>query len=172
MNFRLVCLLLPTHVAFYPSLIGSRRFQDIIWVDQEEYDIYTWKTFRSGSLTVKTNTFFLVAHNQIMELNKNVQYFFKADDDSYIDIETLRATILSKTPNNAPVDYWGRCVDKVKPPRVQHERGFVPFEQYPFTYYPPLCLGNEGYAVSPEFLRCAVGQGHIERVRYLTIEDG
>ena len=144
--------------------------RDILWVDQRE--IYRNEQFNptSGALTFKTEAFLTTMYNQVVKQNPNVEYFFKTDDDVYVDVKGLKQRLIEQSERK-PVDYWGACYKKLKPHRGETTRWFVSQKNYPFTYYPKFCIGS-GYIVSPKLLECAVGQGHIERVKYLTNEDG
>ena len=139
------------------------EYVDMIWVDQPE--LYT--STKSGGLTFKTNTFLLVAHNQIMKYRTNVEFFVKADDDTYWDTERLYAALQQA----APIDIGGKCLGEYAPYRNPPTKHWQSYRDYPFNHFPPACYGGIGYAMSPKFLQCAVGEGHIERFHYMSIED-
>jgi len=93
-------------------------------------------------------------YNQVVKQNPNVEYFFKTDDDVYVDVKGLKQRLIEQSERK-PVDYWGACYKKLKPHRGETTRWFVSQKNYPFTYYPKFCIGS-GYIVSPKLLECAV----------------
>lgn len=148
------------------------EYRDILWVDQPEQYRDENTITRKGALTFKSEAFLIAMHNQVVHLNPNVEYFFKTDDGAYIDVNYLQELIQQQEKENEKtVDYWGQCHDDSVPIRFEKHRWYVSYKDYPFTYFPTYCIGA-GYVVSPKFLQCTVGEGHVEKVPYLPIEDG
>lgn len=155
--------------AIEEEYIDSR---DLMWVEQTELfrDQVSDISPRKGALTFKSEAYFVAMHDLVVKQNPGVKYFFKTDDDCYINVKSLEYEIQEESKRD-PIDYWGECHDHEKPIRNPLTRYYVSFLDYPYTYYPKFCTGP-GYVVSPKFLRCAVGEGHIQNVPYLTNEDG
>jgi hypothetical protein len=145
-------------------------YRDILWVDQPELYRILDTNPTSGALTFKTETFLTAMYNQVIKQNPRVEYVFKTDDDCYVDVRHLKQKLTARSQEK-PVDYWGACFSNHKPYRNERMRWYVSYKDYPFTYYPKMCIGS-GYVLSPKLLECAVGQGHIEKVPYFTNEDG
>ena len=144
------------------------RFGDLLWIDKEE--IYITET---SVLTFKTETFVAVMYNTFMKDDDNhVSFLFKADDDSYVDLEKLyRALLYEPEHRNYRLDYWGKCNEGGwKPHRDETNKWFISYEIYPEPEYPPFCQGA-GIAMSKHFLDCAVGLDHVSNVRYQPNED-
>ena len=74
----------------------------MIWIDKEE--VYITET---SVLTFKTESFVAVMYNSFMKDDEDspVKYLFKADDDSYVDLEKLYRVLLGRND----LDYWGKC---------------------------------------------------------------
>ena len=140
------------------------EYEDLIWVDQGE--IYT---STSGGLTFKSYVFLGAMYDKVREANPHVEYFFKTDDDVYVDMVELTKALGSETNDGEPLDYWGTCFDELIPQRGPG-KWFVSYKTYPFAYFPPYCIGL-GYAISERFLDCAVRDGHLEKVRFIPNED-
>lgn len=143
------------------------EYQDLIWIDKEE--VYITET---STLTFKTEAFLSVMYEKVMsEQGSKVKYLFKTDDDSYCDYNHLD-TVFSKELKG--VDYWGKCVSGRKPHRnldiPWQRKWYISYETYPEPEYPTYCAGA-GYAISRNFLDCAIGEGHVANVRYQPNED-
>mmetsp|Transcript_1001 Transcript_1001/g.1588 ORF Transcript_1001/g.1588 Transcript_1001/m.1588 type:complete len:338 (+) Transcript_1001:127-1140(+) len=141
---------------------------DILWLDKEE--VYITET---SVLTFKTESFLSIMYERIMKTDLQIEYLFKADDDSYVNLHRLNQ-VLAQTNLAAPVHYWGQCHSGRKPHRDQvipwQKKWYISHEIYPEPEYPPYCLGA-GYAISRHFLDCAIDQGHAAKVRYMPNED-
>eukprot|EP00979_Chaetoceros_neogracilis_P004689 scaffold814_cov248-Chaetoceros_neogracile.AAC.9 len=141
---------------------------DLVWIDKEE--VYITET---SVLTLKTESFLSIIYNRIMNTNPVIQYLLKTDDDSYINVQKLHQVLIDSNWDET-VDYWGKCHEGRKPHRNQkvewQKKWFISYDIYPEPEYPPYCQGA-GFALSRHFLDCAVGQGHIARVRYMPNED-
>jgi len=151
-----------------------QEHMDLLWIDKEE--IYVTET---SVLTLKTETFFSVMYSLVMQNNENdsgPSYLFKTDDDSYVNIKKLHKALLDETRERiSSLDYWGKCNSGGwKPHRNQEiewqKKWYISYETYPEKEYPPFCQGA-GFALSRKFLDCAIGQGHVARVRYMPNED-
>jgi hypothetical protein len=144
---------------------------DILWVDQaEEYRVGISKASpRKGALTFKSEAFLVAMYDQVQQINPNVEYFFKTDDDCFLNIKNLEEQIVAESKGEQ-LDYWGQCVKDRKPYRYPKTRWYLSYKDYPYTYYPNYCAGA-GYLLSPKMLDCAVGEGHIEKVPYIRNED-
>lgn len=138
-------------------------YGDMIWIDKEE--VYVTET---SVLTFKTESFVAVMYNSFMKDEASpVKYLFKADDDSYVDLEKLYRVLLGKND----LDYWGKCnKGGWKPHRDESNKWYISRKTYPEPEYPPFCQGA-GIAMSRRFLDCAVGLGHISKIRYQPNED-
>lgn len=144
---------------------------DILWVDQaEEYSVGISKTSpRKGALTFKSEAFLVAMYDQVQKINTNVKYFFKTDDDCFINNKNLEEQIAVESKGKE-LDYWGQCEKDRKPYRYPKTRWYLSYIDYPYTYYPHYCAGA-GYLLSPNLLECAVGEGHVEKVPYIRNED-
>ncbi len=157
-------------------------YGDILWMDREE--IYITET---SVLTLKTEAFLSIMYERLMgsstSTQSQVEYLFKTDDDSYVDLELLYNTLLpddneqgkGDTTDSSTVDYWGKCNEGGwKPHRNQEiewqKKWYISYETYAEPEYPPFCQGA-GYALSKKFLDCAVGEKHIANVKYMPNED-
>jgi Galactosyltransferase. len=145
-------------------------YKDILWIDKEE--AYVTET---SVLTFKTESFLSILYNYLMKNNSQVEYLVKTDDDSYVNMEELEKALLQDDEKNEPIDYWGKCHKEAWKPHRNHEipwqkKWYISFETYPEPEYPPYCQGA-GIALSRRFLECAVGQRHVENIRYMPNED-
>jgi hypothetical protein len=145
------------------------KYDDIIWIEKEE--VYITET---SVLTFKTESFLSIMYNRLMKINSQIEYLVKTDDDSYVNLLELEKALLRDNRNES-IDYWGKCHDEAwKPHRNQEipwqKKWYISFETYPEPEYPPYCQGA-GIALSKRFLECAVGQRHVENVRYMPNED-
>jgi hypothetical protein len=146
------------------------KYNDIIWVDQPEIDKATiWD--HKGSLPFKTEIFLTVMSDHVIKENSNVEYFFKTDDDYYIDVDLLqeRINVKNKDDEFDPLNYWGQCIEKQIPSRDEEDPEYTPYEFYPYNFFPTYCLGN-GYLLSKNFVKCAIDKAHTERSIYLRNE--
>jgi len=132
---------------------------DILWVDNLD-------------ASLKAETFLIAMHDQVMQQNPEiVEYFFKTEDDCYIDVPYLKQQIeLMTVTNEKKVDYWGLCIENEKPNRGEWDPKFVPFKIYPYNYFPSSCIGH-GYVLSSQFLACTVGDGHVEKALQMQHEE-
>ena len=68
-------------------------------------------------------------------------------------------------------DYWGACTEEYfEPLRDTSLKWHVTYEMYPEQFYPLYCQGA-GFAVSRDFVSCAVNDGHLATFRYNPFED-
>ena len=141
------------------------QYGDLIWVDQKE----KYRTQTSG-LTFKTYVFLAAMYDKVRQANPHIRYFFKTDDDVYVNFKTLYEALETEKNGNKPLDYWGRCYDNTRLNRSNESKFFMSYATYPFAFYPPYCIGL-GYAISQRFLDCAVKDGHLEKVRFIPNED-
>lgn len=121
-----------------------------------------------GALPFKTETFLIAMYDLVMKNNPEVKYFFKTDDDCYIDTEQLK-TEISSEEDAKRIDYGGQCVENSKPIRDEWNEEYIPYFYYPYNYFPSYCIGS-GYVLSRDFLECAVTEGHIQRTVYMRSE--
>jgi len=144
------------------------KYGDLLWIEKKE--VYITET---SVLTFKTESFLSIMYNRIMKTNPAIEYLFKTDDDSYVNLHKLHQVLIQEDWDK-PVEYWGSCCHGRKPHRNQviewQKKWFISFEVYPEPEYPPYCQGA-GFALSRHFLDCAVGQGHTTKVRYMPNED-
>jgi hypothetical protein len=144
---------------------------DLIWINVEGIN----QEAESMS-TYKTQSFVRIVHDMSKELELVVDYIFKTDDDSYVNVEALKYQLMeSKHAQNQdnrqdqPRDYWGFC----KLEKNQPERGgrwALSYEVYPEPMLPQYCKGA-GYAMSRKFIECASDNEHISKTRYMPLED-
>jgi hypothetical protein len=144
------------------------EYGDILWIDKEE--IYITET---SVLTLKTETFLSVMYERVMKgiATSGIEYLFKTDDDSYVELQKLHATLSSTNTG----DYWGKCNEGGWKPHRNTEiawqrKWYISYETYAEPEYPPFCQGA-GFALSRKFLDCAVGDGHVAKVKYMPNED-
>jgi hypothetical protein len=144
------------------------QYKDMLWVDQPEEKLAHPTNGNKGALPFKTETFMIAMFENVMEKNPNVKYFFKTDDDCYVDTNQLKKEI-SSAGEGKRIDYGGQCIDNKKPNRDEWQEDYTPYFSYPYNYFPTYCTGS-GYVMSRYFLECAVSQGHIERTVYVRSE--
>ncbi len=113
------------------------RFHDLLWIDREE--VYVTET---SVLTFKTESFVAVMYNEFMKGkggnvdgggsgsgsdSSTVSYLFKADDDSYVDLQKLyRALLIESKKYDHLWDYWGKCNDGGwKPHRDKSNKWYI-----------------------------------------------
>jgi hypothetical protein len=152
------------------------KFNDLLWIDKDE--IYITET---SVLTYKTESFVNVMYDKFVRSSSSsvasIEYLFKADDDSYVDIEKLYRALL-KEEDHESIDYWGKCNEAgMKPHREKSNKWYISYDIYPEPEYPAYCQGA-GIAMSKKFLDCAVGSNHgsdhdahISKIRYQPNED-
>lgn len=143
---------------------------DIIWIDKEE--VYVTET---SVLTFKTESFLSIMYNRLMKVISQVEFLVKTDDDSYVNLRELEKALLQNDNSHESIDYWGKCHHEAWKPHRNHDipwqkKWYISFEVYPEPEYPPYCQGA-GIALSKRFLECAVGQRHVENIRYMPNED-
>jgi len=150
------------------------NYNDLLWLDKEE--IYVTET---SILTFKTESFFAIIYKQLMPMDsssnsRNPNFLFKTDDDSYIDVAKLHEALLEEE-STKDSNYWGKCNDGGWKPHRNNvipwqKKWYISYETYPEPTYPAYCQGA-GYALSRQFLDCAIGKKHVERIRYMPNED-
>lgn len=109
------------------------EFGDLLWIDKEE--IYITET---SVLTFKTESFVAVMYNKFMKDSEYpASYLFKADDDSYVDMQKLyRALLEEPKKRNYQLDYWGKCNEGGwKPHRDKSNKWFISYESKYLVYY-------------------------------------
>lgn len=143
-------------------------YSDILWVDQPEELMAHPTNSHQGALPFKTETFLIAMNDLVVKENSNVEYFFKTDDNCYIDVDYLKEQIISENKKKT-VDYWGKCIENSKPVRDEWNENYTPYRYYPYNYFPTYCVGA-GYVLSPTFLKCAVNEGHVKRSPYMRNE--
>ena len=130
--------------------------RDLLVLDMdEEYNA------RSGYsvLPYKTQAFL----HAVDRLAGAFDYVFKTDDDCAVHVPRLRDALAAARP-----DYWGRRNRNPKPNRNPLDKAFVSRAAFGRERYPDYCSGG-GYALSREFVRCAVGA--LAEHDFLPIED-
>ena len=138
---------------------------DLIWIDEEE--VYDGE---KSVLTYKTMAFVKIVHYLSTSANLDIQYAFKTDDDSYVQVDTLHKYLLEREHDE--YNYWGWCQrKKLEPLRGENDKWAVSYELYPESRYPRYCQGA-GFALSWKFIACAAGPGdHISNARFMPFED-
>lgn len=143
------------------------EYNDLIWIKEEE--VYDGE---KSVLTYKTMALVKVVHNLASEPQSglNIQYIFKTDDDSYIQIPLLHKILLEE--DHEEYNYWGNCRRKLyKPLRDQNNKWSISYEMYPEPRFPRYCQGA-GFALSWKFIQCAAGsENHIAKIRFMPFED-
>jgi len=156
------------------------RYGDLLWIDEEEvYDgersVLTWKTLTFASVVhrIMGNI-----NSQHARLNRDgsgggvvaggYSHSFKTDDDTYVNVENLYRSLYSASRPH--VDYWGWCQEKKYPPNRSDGKWSVTYQIYPEPVFPLYCQGA-GFALSRNFLDCAVGDKHVAHSRYMPFED-
>jgi len=152
------------------------RYADLLWIDEEEvYDgersVLTWKTL----------TFASVVHRVMGDADANsharlrgsggggsYSHCFKTDDDTYVNVENLYRSLYNASQPH--LDYWGWCQEKKYAPNRNDGKWSVSNHTYPEPMFPRYCQGA-GFALSRNFLDCAVGNSHIARARFMPFED-
>ena len=81
-------------------------FGDLLWIEKDE--VYVTET---SVLTFKTESFVAVMYNEFMSKEgTSISFLFKADDDSYVDVEKLYKALLDEPKHRKyELDYWGKC---------------------------------------------------------------
>ena len=135
------------------------KYRDLIWLDEDE--VYEGE---ESVLPFKTELFIDVAYRHAAQ--GTMQYLFKTDDDSYVNLKALEKEIL-----NSGFDYWGCCTAQYfRPLRHPSRKWRITFELYPEEFYPLYCQGA-GFAMSKNFVSCMVDQNHLKQFRYNPFED-
>lgn len=146
------------------------NFKDILWVDQPEVDVGTiWD--KSGASTFKTEAFMTAMYDHVIDQNPDVvEYFFKTEDDCYVDVQYLKQQIeTEQNKKHNAVDYWGVCIENEKPVRDEWDELYIPYVFYPYNYFPNYCIG-QGIVMSARFVACSVYDEHIENAYYMQHE--
>jgi len=140
--------------------------KDLIWIDEEE--VYDGE---KSVLTYKTLAFVKIVYNLSTNNNLGIQYAFKTDDDSFINVVYLNEYLL-KTEREEEYNYWGWCMRKMfKPLRGGNDKWAVSTKLYPEPRYPRYCQGA-GFALSWKFISCAAGpSNYIDNARFMPFED-
>ena len=138
---------------------------DLIWIDEEE--VYDGE---KSVLTYKTLAFVKVVHHLSESTNLDIQYAFKTDDDSYVQVDSLHKYLLER--EHGEYNYWGWCPEEqYEPKRENIYKWAVSHALYPELIYPRYCQGT-GFALSRKFIDCAAGPGnHIADARFMPFED-
>lgn len=139
-------------------------FNDMIWIDDAA---------DTAESTLKSYAYLGIMYERIRPSNPHINYFLKTNDDDVIaNMKKLTKSLVSDTNEDEPsIDYWGNtCHDESEPDRVGASDSFMSYKTYPFAHYPSYCSGD-GYGVSSKLLDCAVGDGHVAKVRLLPLED-
>lgn len=143
------------------------KYHDLIWIQEEE--VYDGER---SVLTYKTMALVKVVHTLASEPNSglDIQYIFKTDDDSYIQIPLLHKVLLEEEHDE--YNYWGWCREKrFKAMRDKTYLWSISHEMYPEPLFPRYCQGA-GFALSWKFVQCAAGSGnHIAKSRFMPFED-
>ena len=162
------------------------QHKDLIWIDQKE--VYNGE---ESVLTAKTYSFFAIVYAAVEEYDTKeaFQYthLFKTDDDSYFNIDALYNELQTSESSNDQTklykgrkgsnhagkdhDYMGQC--QLLKHEVHRETDYKwPLQKktYPDPYFPRYCQGA-GFAISKQFVNCAVKQGHVAQVRFMPFED-
>jgi hypothetical protein len=137
------------------------KYRDLIWLDEEE--VYEGE---ESVLPFKTELFVEVVYRY--STPGTMQYLFKTDDDSYVNLNALEEEILNSTSR---IDYWGCCTAHYfRPLRHPSRKWMITFDLYPEEFYPLYCQGA-GFAMSKDFASCMVDQNHLRYFRYNPFED-
>jgi hypothetical protein len=163
------------------------QHKDLIWIDQKE--VYNGE---ESVLTSKTYSFFAIVYAAVEEYDtkeafQQYTHLFKTDDDSYFNIDALYNELQTSDSSNDQTklykgrkgsnhpgkdhDYMGQC--QLLKHEVQRETDYKwPLQKktYPEPYFPRYCQGAE-FAISKQFVDCAVKQGHVAQVRFMPFED-
>jgi hypothetical protein len=139
--------------------------QDLFWIDEQE--VYDGE---KSVLTYKTLAFVKIVHQLSKSANLDIQYAFKTDDDSYVQVDSLHKYLFEREHDE--YNYWGWCQRKeFKPLRGENAKWAVSYELYPEPMYPRYCQGA-GFALSWKFIDRAAGPGnHIADARFMPFED-
>ena len=97
-------------------------------------------TYRN--LTIKT----LVAFNYALE-QYNSSYFFKTDDDMFVNIKRIAQLLKDYKINNIDNILFGHCIKNPFVDRRVHSKHYVSFDNFPHKRYSPYCTGA-GYILS------------------------
>lgn len=110
----------------------NRIHGDIIQIDLVE-DYY--------KLSNKT----IAAFQWVTKFCSNARYFFKCDDDIFLNIKRLMYIV--KQPEFPNDQIVGRCFILSRPFRHTFSKWKASYETYPYEFYPPYCSGS-GYVMS------------------------
>ena len=137
---------------------------DLIWIDEEE--VYDGE---KSVLTFKTLAFVKIVHHLSESANLDIQYAFKTDDDSYVQVDSLHKYLLER--EHTEYNYWGWCPEEQYEPKRENNKWVLSHELYPEPAFPRYCQGA-GFALSRKFIDCAAGPGkHISDARFMPFED-
>jgi hypothetical protein len=127
---------------------------DIIWVNATE-------DYRTG-LTRKTMAFIVFAAAKLSQ--SNLDYIFKADDDSFVNATQIRLELsqrnkllTQKTGQLEVTEYYGRGCVRSRPVRDVTSKWYMSREVYSKKYFPIYAFGI-GYALSTNFASCAMSK--------------
>jgi hypothetical protein len=135
------------------------KYRDLIWLDEAE--VYEGE---ESVLPFKTEAFIDIVYRHAT--SGTLQYLFKTDDDSYVNLKALENELL-----NSGFDYWGCCTAQYfRPLRHPSRKWRITFDMYPEEFYPLYCQGA-GFAMSKNFVSCMVDQNHLKQFRYNPFED-
>eukprot|EP00977_Amphora_coffeiformis_P027759 scaffold34639_cov206-Amphora_coffeaeformis.AAC.7 len=128
------------------------QYGDLIWMDMRE-------TYRR--IVFKTLAIYTAFGRNL----RNYRHLLKTDDDSYVRLGAIEALSADKHKN---IPYWGQCKTGSKVVREEGHRWYVPPTTFGNDTYPSYAMGG-GYALSQDFVRCAVEK--VATLRPIPIED-
>lgn len=106
-------------------------------------------------------------------VNEEAEFVFKADDDTFIHVDRVDELL---SPLRAGFQYIGKIAEAAGPIRVEENKWYMSFEEWPDQVYPPFAFGS-GYLVSNMLARSIV-EGHkrdvalgARELRILHLED-
>jgi len=139
------------------ALAENKKYQDIAFIDCEE-------GYKDGKLTKKL----VATMKYYREQWGKVPYFFKTDDDTFVQSRELLRILLEANSSHV---YAGLFYHKKNVPmRNPSSKWYQPEDVYPEKYYPPCCAGGPGYALSQALVDAIFNASLPERYP-LTNED-